>query len=275
VFILPFMEQTALYSEIEAQMSKNCYQNTACFVVVSPFRCPSEKNYREPVQNTTTSMSNYCGSTGDYCCYETYNATYATESSYSRGAFQPNVVTTLSAITDGLSNTLLCSERCIGKPSASIKGGVPESVTGAFASSAYNACELSGFNPSACAGRLDTATKKTYTGKCYGPEGTEADLMSMGRWYHAADLFTRTNTILPPNSASGSSGSNSVVPKILPPSSYHTGGVNVVRCDGSGGFVTDSVNAGTSTGLCKRAGVSNFGIWGAFGSRDGDESTGL
>jgi hypothetical protein len=277
VYILPFMEQEALYSSIEANIAtQDSHNNVACRVVIYPFRCPSEKNYREPVQNTNTVMSNYCGSTGDYCCYETYNATYATESSYSRGAFQPNKNTALSAISDGLSNTLLCSERCIGNPSASIKGGVPEAVSGAFTSSAYNVCEsTTGFNPSACAGRLDTTTRKTYTGKCYGLSGSESDLMPMGRWFHGSDLFTRTNTILPPNSASGSSGTNSVCPMILPPSSYHTGGVNVVRCDGSGGFVTDSVNAGTSTGFCQRSGSSNFGIWGAFGSRDGGESTGL
>ncbi|MDR3198162.1 MAG: DUF1559 domain-containing protein, partial [Planctomycetaceae bacterium] len=67
-------------------------------------------------------------------------------------------------------------------------------------------------------------------------------------------------------------------PMLLPPSSYHSGGVNVVRCDGSGGFISETVDAGTLTGgangLCKRDGASNFGIWGAFGSRDGAESGG-
>jgi prepilin-type processing-associated H-X9-DG protein len=278
VFILPYMEQEALYESIAKNMNtKNSYENTACFVVLYQFRCPSDKNYEEPV-NGVTVMSNYCGSTGDYCCYETYNATWATESSFSRGAFQPNKYTELSDFTDGLSNTLLCSERCIGNPSTSIHGGVPESVSGAFPNSNYDACENSAFKPSACADRLD-ATKKTYTGKCYGPTGTETGLCAMGRWYHASDLFTRTNTILPPNSPSGSSGSNSVVPMLLPPSSYHPGGVNVVRCDGSGGFINDSVNCGTITGgangLCKRSGMSNFGVWGAFGSRNGEEAGGL
>jgi hypothetical protein len=268
------MEQTALYSAIEAQMpTKNSYQNTACFVVLKPLRCPSERNYNEPVSGTY-SMSNYCGSTGDYCCYETYTAAHATESSYSRGAFQPNIVTTLAAISDGLSNTLLCSERCIGKPDTSIKGGIPEAVTAVFPDNSYNVCEQSGFNPSQCVVSLD-ATRKTYSVKCFGPNGSETGVIPMGRWFHGADIFTRTNTILPPNSASAASGTDSVRPMILPPSSFHTGGVNVVRCDGSGGFITDSVNAGTSTGSCKRSGASNFGIWGAFGSRDGDESTGL
>jgi prepilin-type N-terminal cleavage/methylation domain-containing protein len=278
VFILPFMEQQALYSNIEPGLTTlGSWQNTHCRVVIKSLRCPSDRNYGEPVAGNNV-MSNYCGSTGDYCCYETYNATWATESSYSRGAFQPNKYTTLAAITDGTSNTLLCSERCIGNPPASIKGGVPESVTGAFPSNSYNACETTGFKPSACADRLD-ATKRAYdvtgTNKCYGPTGSETDILTMGRWYHGADIFTRTNTILPPNSPSGSSGSNSVVPMLLPPSSFHPGGVNIVRVDGSGGFINDTIHAGTltggATGLCKRSGASNFGVWGAFGSRDGEE----
>ncbi|MDR2168763.1 MAG: DUF1559 domain-containing protein [Planctomycetaceae bacterium] len=282
VFILPYMEQEARYEAIAANFHQGSFANTACRIVIYPFRCPSDRNYEEPVQGNTA-MANYCGSTGDYCCYETQSALWsgANESLYSRGAFQPNIYTEISAISDGLSNTLLCSERCIGAPSNSIRGGVAESVSSAFPDNTYNACEKDGFNPSACAGRLD-ATKRTYTVsgtlKCYGPQGTENDLVAMGRWYHGSDLFSRTNTILPPNSASGSSGTNSVIPMLLPPSSYHPGGVNFVRCDGSGGFVAETINAGTLTGgtngLCKRSGPSNFGIWGAFGSRDGEEPSG-
>ncbi|MDR2168760.1 MAG: DUF1559 domain-containing protein [Planctomycetaceae bacterium] len=280
VFILPYMEQEALYSAIESNMHQGSWLNQACRVILKPLRCPSDINYNLPIQSLTlnrfNSTSNYCGSTGDYCCYETYNGTWASsaESSYSRGAFQPNKYTTLGAIIDGTSNTLLCSERCVGIPNNSIKGGVPESVSAAFPSNSYNACENSGFNPSGCATRLD-ATGKNFTGTCYGPSGTEDDLLAMGRWYHGADIFTRTNTILPPNSPSCSSSSSSVHPKLLPPSSYHPGGVNIVRCDGSGGFISETVNAGNLTGgangVSKRSGPSNFGIWGAFGSRDGEE----
>jgi type II secretory pathway pseudopilin PulG len=273
-FMLAYMEQEALYNNINANYeTQNCYDNAACRVSIKQFLCPSEKNYNEPVDGGWV-VSNYVVSTGDYCCYETYNATWATESSFSRGAFQPNKKTALSAITDGTSNTLLASERCVGIPPSSVKGGIPESCSTVFPNSNYNACETAGFNPSKASDRYD-ATNRVYTGKCYGKTGGSESLLVMGRWYHSADIFTRMNTILPPNSLSASSGSNSIVPMILPPSSFHTGGVNVVRCDGSGGFVSDSVNAGTGTGLCKRAGQSEFGVWGAFGSRDGGESGGL
>jgi type II secretory pathway pseudopilin PulG len=270
VFILPYMEQEALYSKIEPGLTTtNAWQNTNCHVVIKSLRCPSDRNYGEPVGNSGMSMGNYCGSTGDYCCFTSDStATSTTLTAYSRGAFQPRKYTSLAAITDGTSNTLLCSERCIGNPLNSIKGGIPESVTGAFPDTSYNSCEKDGFNPSACAARLD-ATKKTYTGTCL------ADTYPMGRWYNGLDYFSRTNTILPPNSPSGASGASGLHPMLVPPSSFHPGGVNIVRVDGSGGFINDTIHAGTLTGgangLCKRSGASNFGVWGAFGSRDGEE----
>ncbi|MDR0338556.1 MAG: DUF1559 domain-containing protein [Planctomycetaceae bacterium] len=65
---------------------------------------------------------------------------------------------------------------------------------------------------------------------------------------------------------------------INPPTSYHTGGVNVVRADASGGFISETVDAGTlssSGNNCKLSDESPFGVWGAFGSIDGGEGKGL
>jgi prepilin-type N-terminal cleavage/methylation domain-containing protein/prepilin-type processing-associated H-X9-DG protein len=280
VFMLPYMEQQALWDLISPNIRSGSWNNTACRVVLLALRCPSDGNYRIGVGTPEASCApgNYAVSVGDYCCYETYNGTWKTESSYSRGSFQPNMVTPLGGISDGTSNTMLISERCIAIPDNSIKGGVAVSVADAFPNSNYNASEGDGFNPSGCFNVLD-ATKKTYgTNGVYGPNhptAAERNNLPMGRWYCGTDMFSRTNTILPPNSPSCSSASNSVVPMLLPPGSYHTGGVNAARCDGSVSFVSDTIDAGTGTGLCKRSGESNFGIWGAFGSRNGGESKGL
>jgi prepilin-type processing-associated H-X9-DG protein len=72
---------------------------------------------------------------------------------------------------------------------------------------------------------------------------------------------------------------------ILPPTSFHSGGVNVSLCDGTVHFVTDTVDVGdleaagdvdgtaavNSGKKCRRAAASPFGVWGALGSRNAGE----
>ena len=91
------------------------------------------------------------------------------------------------------------------------------------------------------------------------------------------------NTTLSPNSpqcAIGSTNASSYPSGVYPPSSNHTGGVNIVRADGSGGFITNSISTVTqgTTGLSSdqvTSGRSPYGVWGALGSINGGESVSL
>jgi hypothetical protein len=86
---------------------------------------------------------------------------------------------------------------------------------------------------------------------------------------------------MPPN-APGAYMADATWNVLLPPSSYHTGGVNVGLLDASVQFVSETVDSGTAecfpaSQLTNGAptGQSPFGVWGAYGSRDGGEAKSL
>jgi len=274
VAILPFVEQTALYETID--QNTQAYTNSACRVILSQLLCPSETNYDvQPIAANNVAPSNYAVSTGDYCTPE---QTGVVPKAFSRGPFHSRKTAALGSITDGTSNTIMLNERAIGLPNDKAKGGVRAEATAVFPSTEGDVCEKSGFNPSACAGYL-SVDKKSLTGPVFG-----SAIPPMGRWYEGITLSTFSNTVAPPNSPSCSSHPEwNEFPMLLPPTSFHTGGVQSAICDGSVSFISDTIECGnqtgslvgTNTGLCKQSGNSNFGVWGALGSREGGESVSI
>jgi hypothetical protein len=61
---------------------------------------------------------------------------------------------------------------------------------------------------------------------------------------------------------------------LVPPTSYHAGGVNGALTDASVRFISQTIECGdqTSNTTIRRSGVSRFGVWGALGSRDNGET---
>jgi hypothetical protein len=296
--------------------------------------CPSDNNGNQSFQtnfdssavtapsatNLTTfgRSGNYTMSMGDYAIRADNSGDYQTrKGAYSRGPFQPIWETALSDITDGTSNTAMYSERACGDGVDEAFGGSIFSRFGASNDVSTAADSLAGsfrvnriFNPSAAQARR--------SGKQY-----VANIPTSGwagtLWYSSAPSQSWYNHILPPNSPSFASvgrrpneDPHSV--SMLPPTSYHTGGVNLARCDASVAFVTETIDCGNQTGVVSatdptnngRASAaphywnnpaayfaandssylnstnskgpgspSNFGVWGAFGSRDGGEATAM
>ncbi|MDR1958043.1 MAG: DUF1559 domain-containing protein [Planctomycetaceae bacterium] len=297
--ILPFFEETARYESIAAtgfQQIPWAY-NPGWVGVISTLLCPSDSEgtgvttppipsnwdpqssaWRDSVALTNSTLSgwntegltmisrnNYVFSWGD--AYDWYTTKVP------RAPFCYDESRPFSAIEDGLSNTLFMSERCIGN-------GNRRALRSSWRSDNRFA-HATGAGPQSC---LDSRGN----GNSYKDSIADAQLMEhfIGHRMQATETcFCYFNTFLPPNSPSCTAGGVGDG-ALLPPTSYHTGGVNVTWGDASVSFVSDTVSTTTpgtaglsvpyvhaTNGTYHNPGKpSPYGVWGACGSRNGGES---
>ncbi|MCF0233890.1 MAG: DUF1559 domain-containing protein [Thermoguttaceae bacterium] len=59
---------------------------------------------------------------------------------------------------------------------------------------------------------------------------------------------------------------------LLPPTSYHSGGVNAAMADGSVRFISDTIDCGDTTAFRPASGKSPYGVFGAMGTPSGGET---
>jgi hypothetical protein len=199
--------------------------------------------------------------------------------SYNRGAFSIHKWEGMHSLTDGTSNTLLASERCIATNKRQVRQGYVASST--YATPFTDTCTAPfNLNAQACltakgtGANLNTAITDTniadYSGK---------------RWIDGAVVYTGFNTILPPNAPSCIGGFGVTNGGIVSASSFHSGGVNSVLADGAVKFFSETIDttglngyAGTTPAVAdankwvQNSGKSWHGVWGALGSRNGGES---
>jgi len=304
--LLPQLEQQARFdawTSSRATQGPSQASPNASFPFISrtPFlACPSDGNASSanvPVSSIVVSRADHFNNVNQGNPSDTSNARCVARSMFNGGGSNwdtANVTQTgwqtqtMAGAADGTSNTIAISEIATISITGSLnlKGGAIHGMAmGGEGRGFHNGIETD------CMNRRDPNAR----GMMLGTASTDVRRGHFGFSGRAAD--SSFHTALPPNSPSCQSGNSRDSWGVYSASSNHAGGVNVGFFDGHGRFISDTVNwkstwvtstwvpethAGRTQGTegsvgqpgqRMSGGPSDFGVWGALGSRDGGESS--
>jgi prepilin-type processing-associated H-X9-DG protein len=294
--LLPFFEQGARYAEIQAITVHNLYSPWADHAAwkgspIVMLLCPSDGGSRighAPSGHTTGPQipTNYGFSEADfvqhsYGKYDNYRSPFgmllSTNPGWAAAFWGSGAAYGFSSVTDGLSNTVILSER-VATPGDGSQ--IVESLRGGVYGQGFDMWNL---RPSDCMATRGAGGNYIPGGQPKGGTGTNFAYYTLQNGFF--------HTIVPPNGPSCSWTNGTSLGSwaaIFPPTSFHAGGVNVCLGDGSVRFIPETIDTGsdmtvlfrwrTYTGGWDRrplSAPSDFGVWGALGSRDGGETVSL
>ncbi|MDR1960345.1 MAG: DUF1559 domain-containing protein [Planctomycetaceae bacterium] len=264
VKILPYIEQTPLYDAYVASSQHQC--DPLAQTSIAAFLCPSDGNAKLP--GSSSARTSIIVSIGD--SFGTQAANFRGVVAWSLASSNTILGTavyyrTFGSITDGSSNTCLCSEivSTTAINDKSIKGGVIHANTSIESGSGVEGVTM----PSWC---MNSAPDPANPGQL---KSAASSIWRGSRMFDNAFTYALFNTVLPPNAPACARSNNDYNWGFFPPQSHHTGGVNCGSVDGSVRFVSNTVDTnGLPNTAHEQTGNSPFGVWGAFGSINGGES---
>ncbi len=266
--LLPFMEQTPLYDRIRSGGGNpvsppegpagwnawwDVWRNSPDMLL-----CPSDNG----VTDKNNPFNSYSFCVGD-------QIENIRDDQDVRGMFGFRRTYSMADVIDGTSNTIAMSERVAhGRGVGHSSGGTASVAKGTEHVMAY-VKGVGGLraNPINC--------RPTTDGKYY-TAGLTLNSCTGVAWTDGQPAYTGFNTVLPPNSPSCSEDTanwGDQAHMVLPPTSRHPGGVNVLLVDGSVRFISETIDTGSlsSNQTQPKSGPSLYGVWGSLGSKAGSE----
>ena len=271
--IMPYVEQNQRYETWNSYVDSLPDASDGTYKVAAPdtnhevnrtriaaYGCPSDSNAGSTSENWGSSTAMTCGFNYVYCWGDCMVWAEPRQTINTRGMFGQRTNYSFASATDGASNTMVYSEkaRSVGQYDNRVRGG------NAPFSGDYR------WNPSLCRNAIDPDNRSVVLG------GTGTWTFN-GQWHlDGRPMNAAFHAVLPPNSPSCADGE---MWGISTANSFHTGGVNIGLLDGAVRFVTETVNTGNLNHGCGQEEIrdanirSPFGVWGAYGSKSGNETT--
>ena len=241
-----FMEQNALYDRIDWLVGFNnaaSGNRAVTETLVSNFNCPSDPGYMVDYGNMGS--ISYCLSHGPASWWECGHRGEA-------GLFERIAYYKMATIRDGTSNTIAMAECMIGQNqgmwNTNKRDPMYRVVTGAHLTQSPAIGSDRSFTNSA----TDIATINTYYDNCLSMydagSGWEGQSDEQGRFWTACNSWWAPycTTLVGPNAGPGCDDNGSVTQvQVKEPSSYHPGGVQTLRADGSVSFASETIDQAT------------------------------
>ncbi|MBX6314254.1 MAG: DUF1559 domain-containing protein [Isosphaeraceae bacterium] len=267
--MLNYLEQAALYNAANFGIAclNDTYGEVANSTVITTrlnvFLCPSSPAPAWKLVTKTAIVSSFTAPGNNYfaCLGSTWEFSYSQAPGVPNGVFGvQGPALGIRDITDGTSNTIAFGEWRTGSGNPNLisvptdiifLGSLPPGVTRATPT-----IWMPPVPPATVQGFL------TWLSQCaavLGTSRTNHTSILGENWAFGLMGYSMGNVLLPPNPkypncSSSSTGKNTIQwPGMFGLSSYHSGGANVLMCDGSVRFLKDSTNMGTVWALGSRA----------------------
>jgi prepilin-type N-terminal cleavage/methylation domain-containing protein/prepilin-type processing-associated H-X9-DG protein len=271
--LLPYYEQQAMYDRIVAGDATNPPHGPHSWASWGPWNnspdvllCSSDNGY----PHRSGRFNSYAFSMGDMVESLTNGITSARQS---RGIFGPRDGRTtfgIAHVTDGTSNTVAFSER-LNQANTPYRAQNPVTIGAKTVEHVLGVHQRVG-------GLINTpALCFTVTDGKYFVNGSAIQARFGIAWQDAQPMYVAFNTVLPPNAPACADGGTwgDSTHLVIPPASRHPGGVNVCFADGSMHFISNTINTGNLNARQRITGPSQYGVWGALGSKSGGESAAI